>query len=61
MYRHIAALEADEDILQALLAPLIISRAASEVTLEDRVMSVEDYEGKDIPFERIVKRSRFTK
>ena len=37
------------------------TRAASEVTLEDRVTSLEDPEGEDIPVERIVKRSRFTK
>ena len=54
-------LEADVDIFEALLAPLIISRAASEVTLEDCVTSLEDPEGEDIPVERIVKRSRFTK
>ena len=58
MHRHIAALEADVDIFEALLAPLIISRAASQVTLEDRVTSLEDHEGEDIPVERIVKRSR---
>jgi len=61
VHRHIAALEADVDIFEALLAPLIISRAASEVTLEDHVTSLEDPEGEDIPVERIVKRSRFTK
>ena len=61
MHRHIAALEADVDIFEALLAPLIISRIASEVTLEDRVTSVEDPRGEDIPVERIVKRSQFTK
>ena len=61
MHRHIAALEADVDIFEALLAPLIIYRAASKVTPEDRVTSVEDLEGEDIPVERIVKRYRFTK
>ena len=61
VHRHIAALEVDEDIFTALLAPSIISRAASEFTLEDRITSVEDLEGEDIPIERIVKISRFTK
>ena len=61
MHCHIAELEADEDIFQALPAPLIISRATSEVSLDDRIMSVEDPEGEDITIERIVKRSRFTK
>ena len=61
MHRHIAALETDVDIFEALFAPLIIFKAASEVTLEDRVTSVEDPEGEDILIERIVKRSQFTK
>jgi hypothetical protein len=61
VHRHIVALEADVDIFEALLAPLIISRPAPEVTLEDCVISLEDPEGEDIPVERIVKRSRFTK
>ena len=61
MHRHIAALETDVDIFEALFALLIISKAASEVTLEDRVTSVEDPEGEDILIERIVKRSQFTK
>ena len=55
MHRHIAALEVDVDIFEALLAPLIISRAASEITLEDRVTSVEDPEVENVPVERIVK------
>jgi hypothetical protein len=58
VHRHIAALEADVDIFEALLVPLIISRATSAVTLEDRITSLEDHEGEDIPVERIVKRSR---
>ena len=61
VYRRIAALEADENIFQALLAPLIIYRTTSEATLEDRATNVEDHEGEDIPVKRIVKRSRFTK
>jgi hypothetical protein len=61
VHRHIVALEDDVDIFEALLAPLIVSRPAPEVTLEDRVTSLEDPEGEDIPVERIVKRSRFTK
>ena len=61
MHRHTAALEVDVDIFEALLAPLIISRTASKVTLEDCVTSIEDPEGEDIPVERIVKRYRFTK
>ena len=61
MHRHIARLEVDENIYHALLAPLTISRAASEVHLGDRVTSLEDHEGENIPVERIVKRSRFTK
>jgi hypothetical protein len=61
VHRHIAALETDVDIFEALLAPLIVSRPAPEVTLEDCVISLEDPEGEDIPVERIVKRSRFTK
>jgi hypothetical protein len=61
VHRHIAALEADVDIFEALFAPLIISRAISQITLEDRVTSVKDPEGEDILVERIVKRSWFTK
>jgi hypothetical protein len=61
VHRHIAALEVDVDIFEALLAPLVISRATSDVTLEDRVINLEDPEGEDIPVKRIVKRSRFTK
>jgi hypothetical protein len=61
MHRHIAALEDDVDIFEALLAPLIISRPASEINLEDRITSVKDPEGEDIPVERIVKRYQFTK
>jgi hypothetical protein len=61
VHRHIAALEADVDIFEALLAPLIISRAASKVTFEDRVTILDGHEGEDIPVERIVKRYRFTK
>jgi len=60
VHRHIAALKVDVDIFEALLAPLLISRAAFKVTFEDRVTSLEDPEGEDIPVERIVKRSRFT-
>jgi hypothetical protein len=61
VHRHIAALEADVDIFKALLAPLIVFRPTPEVTLEDRVTSLDDPEGEDIPIERIVKISRFTK
>jgi hypothetical protein len=61
VHRHIAALETDVDIFEALLAPLIVSRPAPEVTLEDRVTSLDDLEGENITVERIVKRSRLTK
>lgn len=55
------ALEADVDIFQALLAPMIRFTPAPEITSKDRVPNIDDLEGEDIVVERIVKKSRFTK
>jgi len=58
--RHIAALEADKAIFEALIAPLIRSSPAIEVTSSDVVMS-EDPESEHIVVQKIVKKSRFSK
>ncbi len=60
MNRHIAALEADKAIFEALVAPLIRSTPAIEVKSIDAVMS-EDPESEIIVVQKIVKKSRFSK
>ena len=60
MNRHIAALEADKAIFEALIAPLIRSTPDIEVKSRDVVMS-EDPESEIIVVQKIVKKSRFSK
>ena len=58
--RHIAALEADKAIFEALIAPLIRSPSAIEEKSRDVVMS-EDPDSEVIVVQKIVKKSRFSK
>jgi hypothetical protein len=58
--RHIAALEADKAIFEALIAPLIRYASAIEVKSRDVVMS-EDPDSEIIVVQKIVKKSRFSK
>ena len=60
MNRHIAALEADKAIFEALIAPLIRYASAIEVKSRDVVMS-EDPDSEIIVVQKIVKKSRFSK
>ena len=60
MHRHIAALEADTAIFEALLAPLM--RTASTPILEDDSITIlDDIDGEEVVIEKIVKKSRFSK
>jgi hypothetical protein len=58
--RHIAALEADKAIFEALIAPLIRYASAIEEKSRDVVMS-EDSDSEVIVVQKIVKKSRFSK
>lgn len=60
MGRHIAALEPDKAIFEALIAPLAQTASPSilqELSNED----VADIDGEEVVIERIVKKSRFSK
>jgi len=59
--RHIAALEPDTQIFQALLAPLVRSTGAGADISQEHVTNLDEIDGEEIQVERIVKKSRFSK
>jgi len=59
--RHIAALEPDTEIFQALLAPLVRSTPVVPEITKDHVTNLDDIDGQEIEVERVVKKSRFSK
>ena len=59
--RHILALEADEDIFAALLAPMMRNTAAPEPKSLVSNLEVVDFEKEQVPMQRIVKTTRFSK
>ena len=59
--RHILALEADEDIFAALLAPMMRNTAAPEPKSQVSNLDIVDLEEEQVPVQRIVKTTRFSK
>ena len=59
--RHITALEPDEEIFKALLAPLIWALPTLSPPHLDPLTIVDDINGKEIEIERIMKKSQFSK
>ena len=58
--RHIAALEPDNAIFEALLAPLIRT-ASAPLLQQESVTGLDDMDGEEVVIEKIVKKSRFSK
>ena len=59
--RHILALKADEDIFTALLAPMMRITAAPKPKSQVSNLDVGDLEEEQVPVQRIVKTTRFSK
>ena len=59
--RHIAALEEDKAIFEAVLAPLIRAPVTRRPRQPRVVMGLDDMDDEDIVVEPIVKKSRFSK
>jgi len=59
--RHIAALEPDTEVFQALLAPLVRTTRVLPDNSQEHVTNLADIDGEDIEVEKIVKKSRFSK
>jgi len=59
--RHIAALEPDTEIFQALLALLVRTTRVVPGISQELLTNLDDIDGEEIEVKRIVKKSRFNK
>ena len=59
-HRHILALEADKDIFDALIVPLMRSGAIAKPPPQQQIASI-DLEEEEGPIQKVVRKSRFNK
>ena len=57
--RHVAALEPDTEIYNALIAPLIHQAEEAIAVAEEHFTNLDDISLEDPPVDKIVKKSRF--
>ena len=59
--RHVLAFEEDKEIFDAIIAPVMHATVASKKVEANPVMIESDSDEEDVPIQKIVKTSRFSK